>query len=97
MKVLKEAAAWKKEIECGDYYGCGAVMEIDENDILVKERFDVYECDYEDYFEIKCPCCNREIELSNRDIPARIRVRLLAEKKANIFSRSMERRKFYEE
>lgn len=95
MKILKEAPVWKKKIKCGEKeweYGCGALLEIEQNDISVREEIDL-EGDPCNYFEVKCPCCGKKIELSKGEIPVKIKMNLLA----GASNRSMRKRLFYEE
>lgn len=95
MKILKEAPVWKKKIKCGEKeweYGCGALLEIEQNDISVREEIDL-EGDPCNCFEVKCPCCGKKIELSKGEIPVKIKMNLLA----GASNRSVRKRLFYEE
>lgn len=94
MKVIKEPVpvAWSIEQSCVDTYsklGCGAVLEVDYNDIYVKKYDKSYwsESDQEfvnyiaDSFWFKCPCCGKENSLNEDEIPMKIRQIILNKEK----------------
>lgn len=80
MKVIREALLWKQEQECTGKrhgsYGCTALLEIEESDSYITSTHNS-EGDMEQYFTIKCPCCNIETDLSIGDIPDRVIIKLL--------------------
>ena len=68
---------WSLVIKCEDTknnYCCGAVLEIDENDLILTYNESIL-------FSIKCPCCNKINIINDRKIPIRIRKELLNIKK----------------
>lgn len=89
MKILKEPSVWKKEKKCTGkghgYYGCGALLEIEVDDISWDFESKSYwsyadqeMCSYIDYFyNFQCPCCKIKTRLEEKEIPKNIRKQLL--------------------
>lgn len=100
MKVLREAEIWKKEVECtgNGYggYGCGTLLEVDENDIYINKVYDL-EGDYENRFTIKCPCCKIPTRLSRGEIPDRIVNKVIQKDRKDDFDKLIRKRLFYED
>lgn len=94
MKVIKEPVpvAWSIEQTCVDTYselGCGALLEVDYNDVYIKKHEKGYWSSSDQEFVhymvnsywFKCPCCGKENSLNEYEIPERIRQIILNKEK----------------
>ncbi|MCI8460020.1 MAG: hypothetical protein HFE81_01355 [Bacilli bacterium] len=95
MKILKESIliSWKKEKKCtgkghGEY-GCGALLELEANDIFLefqeKSYWSVADEDFNSYiahsYNFKCPCCQKKTSIDEKEIPKNVRNAILSSEK----------------
>ena len=78
MKVIKngeEIDSWKLRINCtgrgNGGGGCGALLEIREEDIYNTYSYD-YLGDKDTYYTIVCPICGKETDLNTNQLPYEI-------------------------
>lgn len=94
MKILKEPAIWKKEKKCtGKGYGsrgCGALLEIETDDIYLdferKSYWSIADEEFCSYlahsYKFQCPCCKNETHIDEKEIPENVRNIVLNSSKA---------------
>lgn len=95
MKILKESTlnSWKKQRKCtgkghGEY-GCGALLELEVNDIYLEFRKKSYwstaDEEYSSYiaytYNFKCPCCQNITCIDEKEIPKNIKNLILTSEK----------------
>lgn len=83
MKILEEGKKWSINCRCRGFGiiggGCGALLEIEANDIyaiIKKVEDETSELMYlrDEYcYTFKCPCCNIETEIDGKDLPINIK------------------------
>lgn len=93
MKILEEGKKWSIQSRCAGIGinggGCGALIELEDDDIEVVLKLTDSVVEDEMYTEreysytFKCPCCNIESEI-NEDLPVLIREKVLARTKDGI-------------
>ena len=93
MKVLEKGPGWSLKLRCTGIGngggGCESLLLVDENDIYITSNTDITgDTDY--YYTVSCPVCGRETDISEKDIPYRIRRKKLDEHKG-IYQRVYER------
>lgn len=76
MKVLEKGPGWSIKVRCtgsgnGDG-GCESLLQVSENDIYVTSNTD-YTGDTDYYYTFRCPVCNVETDIKEKDLPIRIR------------------------
>lgn len=93
MKVIKEGESWSIQQTCSGIgingSGCGAILEIEEDDIyaIVKlidaETPDFLYSQHDYCYTFRCPCCNIETEIKAY-LPVDIKRRVLDRMGANV-------------
>ena len=87
MKVLQEGPGWSIKQKCTGIGngggGCGALLEVERNDIYLTSSTDLSgETDY--YFTFRCPCCDIETDVPEKDIPTIIKRNLFDQKRMRL-------------
>lgn len=87
MKVLQEGPGWSIKQKCTGIGngggGCGALLEVEREDIYLTSSTDLSgETDY--YYTFRCPCCDIETDVPERDIPAIIKRNLFNQKRMRL-------------
>lgn len=87
MKVLQEGPGWSIKQKCTGIGngggGCGALLEVEREDIYLTSSTALSgETDY--YFTFRCPCCDIETDVPEREVPAIIKRNLFDQKRMRL-------------
>lgn len=81
MQVIESSQIWKIEKECiankTNGRGCEAVLEIEALDIYLSYQNNKY------LYTFRCPCCNKETVIPEKEIPVNVRRAILNMELAN--------------
>lgn len=76
MRVIREGKGWFIEEKCtgkgNGGGGCGALLEVEKNDIYLTYSYD-YLGDKSTFYTFKCPCCGTENDIDAEYIPSGIK------------------------
>lgn len=94
MKVLEEGQKWSIDyrclgigLPCG---GCGALLNVEAEDIYaivkkVDDETDEFMYSRNEYcYTFKCPCCNIETEICEKDLPINVKRKALEKLKPSV-------------
>lgn len=88
MEVLEEGKKWSINYRCNGIGfpggGCGALLKIEAEDIYaiiknIDEETDEFMYSKSDYcYTFKCPCCNIETEICEKELPINVKRQALS-------------------
>ncbi len=90
MKILEKGPGWSIEQLCtgkgnGDG-GCKSRLLVEKDDIYITSHTDMAgDTDY--FYTFRCPVCNTETDIPDKDVPASIRRELLDNRRRGAYTR----------